>query len=61
MYHYRPRQRVSYGSDMPMLFDHLKDRNVRSYTRELFVPSATPEPPTARGGCRRAVKRKSKR
>ena len=57
----RPRQRVSYGSDMPMLFDHPKDRNVRSYTREWFVPSATPEPPTARGGCRRAVKRKSKR
>jgi len=27
---------------MPMLFDHLADRNVRSYTRDLFRPSQTP-------------------
>lgn len=37
-----PRRRVSFGSDMPMLFDHLADRNVRSYTRDLFRPSQTP-------------------
>jgi beta-ureidopropionase len=32
-----PIQRVSYGSDAPMLFDHLEDRNVKSYTKALFT------------------------
>ena len=39
-----PFQRVSYGSDAPMLFDHLEDRSVRNYTRELFAPAKTPVP-----------------
>ena len=39
-----PFQRVSYGSDAPMLFDHLEDRNVRNYTKELFAPAKTPVP-----------------
>lgn len=34
-----PLQRVSYGSNAPMLFDHLEDRNVRGYTKELFAPA----------------------
>ncbi len=34
-----PLRRVSYGSDAPMLFDHLEDRNVRNYTKELFSPA----------------------
>ncbi len=33
--HPDPIKRVSHGSDEPMLFDHLEDRNVKSYTREL--------------------------
>jgi beta-ureidopropionase len=34
-----PFHRVSYGSDAPMLFDHLEDRNVKSYTQDLFTPA----------------------
>ena len=50
-----PFQRVSYGSDAPMLFDHLEDRNVRGYTKELFAPArSAPEP------ARRIPKRKGK-
>lgn len=33
--HPDPIKRVSPGSDAPMWFDHLEDRNVKSYTREL--------------------------
>lgn len=34
-----PVQRISYGSDAPMLFDHLEDRNVQSYTKDLVAPA----------------------
>lgn len=30
-----PVRRISYGSDAPMLFDHLADRHIESYAREL--------------------------
>lgn len=43
-----PLQRVSYGSDAPMLFDHLEDRNVKHYTRELFAPARSPFNPAKR-------------
>lgn len=36
--HPDPIKRISYGSNAPMLFDHLEDRNVKSYTRELSTP-----------------------
>ena len=41
-----PIRRVSYGSDAPMLFDHLEDRNVKYYTKELFAPARSPFNPT---------------
>ena len=44
-----PLLRVSYGSDAPMLFDHLEDRTVRTYTRELFAPAISPFNPSRRG------------
>ena len=31
-----PIQRVSYGSDAPLLFDHLEDRHIASYTKDLL-------------------------
>lgn len=34
-----PFHRISYGSDAPMLFDHLEDRNVAGYTKDLFAPA----------------------
>ena len=34
-----PFHRISYGSDAPMLFDHLEDRNVAGYTKDLFTPA----------------------
>ena len=37
-----PLRQVSYGSDAPMLFDHLKDRNVKHYTRELMTAAISP-------------------
>ena len=43
-----PLQRVSYGSDAPMLFDHLEDRNVKGYTKELFAPAWSPFNPAKR-------------
>ena len=43
-----PLQRVSYGSDAPMLFDHLEDRNVGRYTKELFAPACSPFNPAKR-------------
>ncbi len=43
-----PLLRVSYGSDAPMLFDHLEDRTVRTYTRELFAPAISPFNPSRR-------------
>ena len=43
-----PLQRVSYGSDAPMLFDHLEDRNVKGYTKELFAPARSPFNPAKR-------------
>lgn len=36
--HPDPIKRVSHGSDAPMWFDHLEDRNVASYTQELTRP-----------------------
>ena len=30
---------ISYGSDLPMRFDHLRDRNTASYTKDLFAPA----------------------
>jgi predicted amidohydrolase len=36
--HPDPIKRVSHGSDAPMWFDHLEDRNVASYTSELTTP-----------------------
>ena len=36
--HPDPIKRVSHGSDAPMWFDHLEDRNVASYSRELTTP-----------------------
>ena len=43
-----PLQRVSYGSDAPMLFDHLEDRNVKNYTKELFAPARSAFNPAKR-------------
>lgn len=43
-----PLQRVSYGSDAPMLFDHLEDRNVAGYTQELFAPARSTFNPAKR-------------
>ena len=43
-----PLQRVSYGSDAPMQFDHLEDRNVKHYTRELFKETISPFNPALR-------------
>ena len=43
-----PFHRVSYGSDAPMLFDHLEDRNVKGYTKELFAPAWSPFNPAKR-------------
>lgn len=36
--HPDPIKRVTHGSDAPMWFDHLEDRNVASYSRELTTP-----------------------
>lgn len=41
-----PIRRISYGSDAPMLFEHLADRNVKSYTRELTTAAMSPFTPT---------------
>ena len=43
-----PIRRVSYGSDAPMFFDHLEDRNVKSYTKELFAPARSAFEPAKR-------------
>lgn len=43
-----PFHRVSYGSDAPMLFDHLEDRNVKSYTKALFTPARAGPGPAQR-------------
>jgi len=48
-----PLQRVSYGSDAPMQFDHLEDRNVKHYTRELFKAAVSPFNPASRATSRR--------
>jgi predicted amidohydrolase len=48
-----PLQRVSYGSDAPMQFDHLEDRNVKHYTRELFKAAVSPFNPALRATSRR--------
>ncbi len=39
-----PFHRISYGSDAPMLFDHLEDRNVAGYTKDLFTPAKVNAP-----------------
>lgn len=31
-----PIKRITYGSDSPMLFDHLQDRNIKSYKKDLL-------------------------
>ncbi len=46
---------ISYGSDTPMQFDHLQDRNVAGYTKELFAPARVVSGPS-----RRTSKRKKK-
>jgi beta-ureidopropionase len=43
-----PIKRISYGSDAPMLFDHLEDRNVATYTQHLFAPARSPYEPAKR-------------
>lgn len=43
-----PIRHISYGSDAPMLFEHLADRNVKSYTRELTTAAMSPFNPKAR-------------
>ncbi|NLG35353.1 MAG: carbon-nitrogen hydrolase family protein [Lentisphaerae bacterium] len=43
-----PFHRISYGSDAPMLFDHLEDRNVASYTQDLFTPARVATHPAMR-------------
>ena len=48
-----PLRRVSYGSDAPMLFDHLEDRHVESYTKELFARARSPFNPTKRPAARK--------
>ena len=48
-----PLRRVSYGSDAPMLFDHLEDRNVKGYTKELFAPALSPFNPAKRPPARK--------
>ncbi|NLB66526.1 MAG: carbon-nitrogen hydrolase family protein [Lentisphaerae bacterium] len=45
-----PLQRISYGSDAPMLFEHLRDRNVANYTKALFQKAVSPFLPTGRPG-----------
>ena len=48
-----PFHRVSYGSDAPMLFDHLEDRNVKSYTKDLFAPARAGGGPARRPSARK--------
>ncbi len=36
-----------------MLFDHLEDRNVAGYTKELFAPALSPFNPVKRIGKRK--------
>ncbi len=43
-----PIKRISYGSDAPMVFDHLEDRNVKSYTKDLFAPARSAFEPARR-------------
>lgn len=43
-----PLKRISYGSHSPMLFDHLEDRNVKSYTKDLFAPARSSFEPARR-------------
>lgn len=43
-----PIRRISFGSDAPMLFDHLEDRNVKSYTRHLMAPARSAYEPARR-------------
>ena len=43
-----PIKRVTYGSDAPMLFDHLEDRNTASYTKELMTPAKSAFEPARR-------------
>jgi predicted amidohydrolase len=33
-----PVRRITYGSDAPMLFDHLEDRHLGSYSQQLLAP-----------------------
>ncbi|MGD9782595.1 MAG: carbon-nitrogen hydrolase family protein [Kiritimatiellia bacterium] len=48
-----PFHRVSYGSDAPMLFDHLEDRNLDSYTQDLFAPARIAYDPPKRSSARK--------
>jgi predicted amidohydrolase len=43
-----PIKRVNQGSDAPMWFDHLEDRNVKSYTKELTTPRRSSFEPARR-------------
>lgn len=43
-----PIKRITFGADAPMLFDHLEDRNVKSYTKELFTPARSAFEPARR-------------
>lgn len=43
-----PIKRISYGSHAPMCFDHLEDRNVESYSRELMRPARSAFSPAKR-------------
>lgn len=43
-----PIRHITYGSDAPMLFDHLQDRNTASYTRHLQTPAQSAFQPARR-------------
>ncbi|MDR0993988.1 MAG: carbon-nitrogen hydrolase family protein [Verrucomicrobiota bacterium] len=43
-----PIKHISYGSDAPMCFDHLEDRNVASYTQDLMAPARSAFQPAKR-------------
>lgn len=55
-----PIKRLGYGSDAPMLFDHLEDRNVESYGSALTRKARSVFEPAKRFGMH-AIKRGAKR
>lgn len=56
-----PIKRVSFGSDSPMVFDHLEDRNVKSYGAALTQPARSSFEPARRYPAHETARRKKGR